>query len=158
VQLDLDGFPVTVADTAGLRESPDLIETEGVRRARARAASADLRIAVFDGAEWPALDPAALALVDRDTVPGLNKTHLGRPPEGASIAGRAAWPLSLATGDGLPALTAHLVACVAERIGLTEAPSLTRARHRATLQACRAALARAAAAPLPELAAEDLRL
>ncbi|MFO1060235.1 MAG: tRNA uridine-5-carboxymethylaminomethyl(34) synthesis GTPase MnmE [Dongiaceae bacterium] len=158
VQLDLGGFPVTLADTAGLRDSADPVEAEGVRRARARAASADLRIAVLDAGTWPDLDARTVALVDGDTVVVLNKTDLAGLPPVARIAGRAVWPLSLATGDGLPALTAHLAACVAERIGLTEAPSLTRARHRATLAACRAALARAADAALPELAAEDLRL
>jgi tRNA modification GTPase len=158
VQLDLGGFPVTVADTAGLRDGADLVESEGVRRARARAASADLKVALLDATTWPELDRETLALVDGDTVLVVNKTDLAGPPPVARIAGRAVWPLSLATGDGLAALTAHLAACVGERIGLTEAPSLTRARHRATLEACRAALARAAAAPLPELAAEDLRL
>jgi tRNA modification GTPase len=158
VQLDLGGFPVTVADTAGLRESADLIESEGVRRARARAGKADLRIALFDAGQWPRLDRGTLDLVDADTVPVLNKSDLRPPPRDASVAGIPAWPLSLATGEGLPALTAHLVACVSRRIGLTEAPSLTRARHRATLETCRAALARAGAAGLPELAAEDLRL
>ena len=42
VQLDLDGYPVTVIDTAGIRETDDPVEQEGVRRARARAADADL--------------------------------------------------------------------------------------------------------------------
>ena len=49
VRLDLSGYPVILADTAGLRESEDGIEQEGVRRARARAQSADLRLLVLDG-------------------------------------------------------------------------------------------------------------
>ena len=51
VRLDLGGYPVILADTAGLRDSEDGIEQEGVRRARARAESADLRLLVLDGAE-----------------------------------------------------------------------------------------------------------
>ena len=61
VHLDLGGYPVTLADTAGLRESADDIEGEGVRRALARAEQADLKLLVFDGAEWPALDLVARA-------------------------------------------------------------------------------------------------
>src|SRR4029077_3790890 len=48
VQLDLDGYPVTVIDTAGIRETDDPIEQEGVRRARARAADADLVLWLAD--------------------------------------------------------------------------------------------------------------
>src|SRR3954469_5378533 len=50
VQLDLDGYPVTVIDTAGIRETDDPVEQEGVRRARARAAEADLVLWLADGA------------------------------------------------------------------------------------------------------------
>jgi len=51
VHLDLGGWPVVLADTAGLRETGDAIEQEGVRRARARAAAADLRILVLDASD-----------------------------------------------------------------------------------------------------------
>src|SRR5215470_16938228 len=55
VHLDLGGWPVVLADTAGLRTSPDAIEQEGVRRARARAATADLRLLVLDATgDWRA--------------------------------------------------------------------------------------------------------
>ena len=49
VQLDLDGYPVTVIDTAGIRETDDPVEQEGVRRARARAEEADLVLWLVDG-------------------------------------------------------------------------------------------------------------
>ena len=58
VHLDLRGYPVTLLDTAGLREATDEVEAEGVRRARARAARADLRLLLLDGALWPAVDAA----------------------------------------------------------------------------------------------------
>ena len=48
VQLDLDGYPVTLIDTAGIRETDDPVEQEGVRRARARAAEADLVLWLVD--------------------------------------------------------------------------------------------------------------
>src|SRR5207253_10767829 len=50
VQLDLDGYPVTVIDTAGIRETDDPVEQEGVRRARARAGEADLVLWLADAA------------------------------------------------------------------------------------------------------------
>ena len=60
VHLDLAGYPVTLLDTAGLREAADVIEAEGVRRARDRAERADLRLIMFDGATWPDAGPGDL--------------------------------------------------------------------------------------------------
>ncbi|MBM3557629.1 MAG: tRNA uridine-5-carboxymethylaminomethyl(34) synthesis GTPase MnmE, partial [Alphaproteobacteria bacterium] len=55
VHLDLDGLPVVVSDTAGIRETQEAIEMEGVARARARAESADFRVVLCDSLAWPAL-------------------------------------------------------------------------------------------------------
>ena len=76
VRLDLAGWPLTLADTAGLRESRDEIESEGVRRALDRAASADLTLVVFDGALWPEVDAPSAALLGEAALPVLNKTDL----------------------------------------------------------------------------------
>ena len=51
--LDVAGFPVILADTAGLRERADTIESEGIRRALARANDADLILFIQDGSVWP---------------------------------------------------------------------------------------------------------
>ena len=66
VHLDLGGWPVVLADTAGLRETGDAIEQEGVRRARARADAADLRLLVLDAsdADWQATMQALTAAGD----------------------------------------------------------------------------------------------
>ncbi len=58
VHLDLGGYPVILADTAGLRETADAIEQEGIRRAWQQAEQADLKLLVLDGASTPWLDPA----------------------------------------------------------------------------------------------------
>ena len=58
VHLDLGGYPVTLLDTAGIRESDDPVEQEGVRRARARAAAADLVLWVVDASDERAARPA----------------------------------------------------------------------------------------------------
>jgi tRNA modification GTPase len=150
VSLDLGGVPVLLADTAGLRETADEIEAEGVRRALARAEAADLRLAVF-AADTPP-DAATLALVGRPgTVVVVNKVDLAPPLLEGAV------PISARTGEGLDALRARLAEEVAARAGLTEAAALTRPRHRAALAEAVAALAEVEAAPLPEIAAEGLR-
>lgn len=158
VHLDLGGYPVVLADTAGLREAAaDEVEEEGIRRARDRAARADVKVAVFDATALPALDPATVALVDRDTVVVLNKTDLSGG-DVIDVAGQIALPVSARTGAGLPELEKRLTEFAADRLAGSGVPALTRARHRSALEECRAALRRALNAPLPELMAEDVRL
>lgn len=158
VHLDLGGYPVVLADTAGLREAAaDEVEEEGIRRALDRAARADVKVAVFDATALPALDPATVALVDADTVVVLNKTDVAGP-QAVQVAGQGALPVSARTGAGLAALEARLTAFTADRLAGSGAPALTRARHRKALEECRDALRRALTAPLPELIAEDVRL
>ncbi|CAO3416993.1 tRNA uridine-5-carboxymethylaminomethyl(34) synthesis GTPase MnmE [Azospirillum endophyticum] len=157
VHLDLGGYPVVLADTAGLREAAaDEVEEEGIRRARDRAARADVKVAVFDATTLPDLDPATLDLIDRDTVVVFNKTDLAKAadlrPDLSPI------PVSAHTGAGLKALEEKLTAFSADRLAIGSAPSLTRTRHREALSECRESLLRALEAPLPELAAEDVRL
>ncbi|MBE0533395.1 MAG: tRNA uridine-5-carboxymethylaminomethyl(34) synthesis GTPase MnmE [Rhodospirillales bacterium] len=160
VHLDLGGLPVVVADTAGLREGGDAIECEGVRRAEARAAEADVRIAVFDATRWPAADGRAAALVDSATVVVINKSDLATPPPPLAVGGVSALAVSVRTGAGIEDLLAKLAAAVAARCPAAGAPAMTRARHREALEDCVAALDRfvGGSAATPELAAEDLRL
>lgn len=159
VALDLAGFPVTLADTAGLRDARDAIEEEGVRRARARAASADLKLVVVDAAE-PKEKTSLAALIDNDTVVVANKMDLA-PADGAAwtdaLGTGAAVKISVATGAGMAALEARLGAEIARRFGGESAPLITRGRHRQALEAACAALDRYPQAGAPELAAEELR-
>ena len=158
VHLDLGGYPVVVADTAGLREGGDAVESEGVRRARAQAQDAELKLAVFDGETWPERDAETESLVDADTVVVVNKSDLGSPAGPLRVNGRTAIPVSALTGDGIDGLLRALQTELAARAPAGDAPSLTRARHRQALEECRAALARYRGAGQVELAAEDLRL
>ena len=167
VHLNVAGYPLLVADTAGLRESGDTIEQEGVRRAKAWAEGADLKLAVFDGGALPDYDPETLELLDVDTLVAVNKADLAT---GASvavpalIAGHAVWPLSVKTGKGLDALLVELGEQVARRCETpSDGPAPTRARHREALVRTEAALARFLerdnnAHLGAELEAEDLRL
>jgi tRNA modification GTPase len=151
VAIDLAGYPVIFADTAGLRDSADMIEQEGLRRARARADTAELRLFVFDATE-PQDIAGAAAWPGTETLPVANKIDLipgGVPPGAFGISAR--------TGEGIAVLAEALTQRIAERYD-SAAPLLTRVRHREALQVTRDALARAGAAALPELRAEDLRL
>lgn len=159
VALDLGGYPVVLADTAGLRAGVDIVEEEGVRRAYARAASADLKLVVLDAAQ-PAEAAAVHELIDARTIVVANKIDL----IGAGDAGWAdrlgagpAARCSVKSGDGVGALIERLGRAVEESLTAGTAPLVTRARHREALESCVAALDRFAAAELPELAAEDLR-
>jgi tRNA modification GTPase len=161
VHLDLAGYPVTLLDTAGLREAADLIEAEGVQRARSRAEGADLRLIMVDGATWPDLDTATLAMVDEGAVIVVNKCDLTVLPDRLSVAGRAALSISCLTGAGMAALLEILAERASGLLASGHEPLLTRARHRVALQGAAEALARFSSAPEhTELAllAEDLRL
>ena len=136
------GVPVTLVDTAGLRETADEIEAEGVRRAIRRAEAADLVIRVSApgaAAEGPGLHVA-------------NKADLGGCPTEGVLA------VSALTGAGMEALRDRL-ATEARRLTEQEGPPpLTRARHRAALIQARDRLEAASTAMWPELRGEDLRL
>ena len=167
VHLDLGGYPVTLADTAGLRalraDDGDGIEQEGMRRARHKAAGADLTLAVFDVTTWPRLAPEGLALVDENGLVVLNKLDL-RPEapaelEAVEVRGRPVFAISARTGQGLGGFLEDLERRVVDSLGVAgSGPAVTRIRHRRALEDCCTALERALGAELPELTAEDLRL
>ncbi|HEX2115729.1 MAG TPA: tRNA uridine-5-carboxymethylaminomethyl(34) synthesis GTPase MnmE [Alphaproteobacteria bacterium] len=167
VQLDLGGYPVTVADTAGLRALPEAaeghaaIESEGIRRALARAEAADLKLLVLDATAGEP-DESITGLIDTDTLVVLNK--IDAVPHAQPIVAGQIWRVSVKTGEGLPKLLDALSGETAKRLALQDgaAPLVTRARHRAALEECVAALERAHELTVrlaePELVAEDLRL
>ncbi len=163
LHLDLRGYPLTLADTAGLRaveaEGGDEIEVEGVARARARAEAADLRLVVFDATLDLAAQKETAELVTADSLVVFNKVDLAPPPAQPPFATETVLAVSAKTASGLEALLDVLAARAEARLGLAGgAAPLTRLRHREALADCVAALRRAAEAALPELRAEDLRL
>jgi tRNA modification GTPase len=157
VRLVLAGYPVWIADTAGLREAADAIEAEGVRRALARAEEADLRLGV---AEAGAAAPQGLVVTLRaGDILIRSKADLAAFA-GEAPAGVLQLAVSARTGLGLDQLQSLLTARVLDVLGREEAPVLTRARHRRLVEEARAALERAIPelASRSELAAEDVRL
>lgn len=164
VHLDLGGWPITLADTAGLRETAEEIESEGIRRALARAEQADLKLLVFDGELWPAIDATTQKLIDDQTIIVVNKEDLvardKSHPLPPTAGGMPSVPLFLSakTGDGIPALLGRLMQEVDLRFADAGSPPLTRARHREALTESHSCLNRALAAQASELRAEDVRL
>jgi tRNA modification GTPase len=178
VHLELAGLPVTFADTAGIRQSTDAIEQEGVRRATARAGEADITLAVLDirtaAEDYPTIAP----LLGEGAVVVLNKVDLARScqlPVASLQKGNALrvgekdasnWqlatdnslPLSLHTHEGTNALLTTLETMVRERFTPGHQPTLTRLRHRRALEATLMALTQFAAEEAPELRAENLRM
>lgn len=157
VALDIGGLPVVVADTAGLRSGRNRVEQEGVRRARQRAERADLRIAVFDGATWPAVAQELVRLIDKDAVIVVNKSDLGRVGSEPEIAGRAGMAVSALTGEGSAELVAEIGRRLQGRFEDSGAVTATRLRHRRGIEACLAALDRACSETAGEVMSEELR-
>jgi len=157
VHLDLGGWPVVLADTAGLRESGDAIEQEGVRRAKARAESADLRLLVLDATDdWQATMQAMTAGAHWDPAHDIvvvNKVDLAAVD---AVVGVVA--LSATSGLGLTELLARIERAAGQLMEQGAAAPLTRVRHREALIEAEKALGRALAASEIALAAEDLRL
>ncbi|MFL5026740.1 MAG: tRNA uridine-5-carboxymethylaminomethyl(34) synthesis GTPase MnmE [Microvirga sp.] len=150
VHCDLGGLPVIIVDTAGLRESGDMIEREGVSRARARAQDADLVLWLVPPEGEESEPPQAQRLLRVGT-----KSDLNRVRHDCDLT------IAAATGEGLPELIARLEEEASALMGQGDA-ILTRERHRKALERAHAALERARAmlvghGPL-ELAAEEVRL
>jgi tRNA modification GTPase len=152
VRLDLGGYPVILADTAGLREPGDAIEREGIRRAEARARDADLRLLLLDASSADATARVDQALVAAADLTVWNKVDIARAP--ADTMG-----VSAKTGEGMGQLIAELARHAGERLG-GDSPALTRLRHRQLLKRAHAALTAALGAPSasPELVAENVRV
>lgn len=163
VQLDLDGYPVTVIDTAGIRETNDPVEQEGVRRARARAEDADLVLWLVEAEQ----------AVDPDVTRPLRKSGGGDRPDGSvwivrnkidlgeagSSGPSGEFAISARRGDGIPALIDALVKFASEFFGSSEGAVVTRARQRDLLSRASDSLRRSLelVEEGEELAAEELR-
>ncbi|SHI14250.1 tRNA uridine-5-carboxymethylaminomethyl(34) synthesis GTPase MnmE [Bradyrhizobium erythrophlei] len=162
VQLDLDGYPVTVIDTAGIRETEDPVEQEGVCRARARADEADLVLWMIDAQhEMNRPEGAAPVWTVRNKI-DLEGGGVANPGQTAGASpgpDGAGFKISASRGDGIQQLVAGLIAFAQDFFGSGEGALVGRVRQRELLQQTAASLQRSitAAGGGEELAAEDLR-
>jgi tRNA modification GTPase len=167
VHFDLGGYPVTLLDTAGIRDSTDPVEQEGVRRARAGVAAADLVLWVIDvSAAGMALDDTGRSSFKSDVWLIKNKIDLAVDKlcisceSGSGISSPMTFSISATTGAGTDALVTALTAFAQNYFSATEPALVTRARHRRALEDTVAALDRALAeraSGREELIAEELR-
>ena len=163
-QMTMAGYQVLLADTAGLRTTGDIIELEGVRRARSWAERADLRLWVVDRATgdgaWRIAEdlvrPGDICLLNKaDLVPG---SDAGGAREAAMDRGATVLETSVLS-DGVGPLAALLADRVARDLSSADFPAATRERHTLVLREARDHLVRALdQLGEPELAAEDVRL
>ena len=158
VHLDLGGYAVILADTAGIRATGDAVEAEGVRRAARTAADADVRLVVLDGATWPELPPDVAGAAAPEDIVVLNKCDLIDADVIEGELNLSPLPVSALGGVGMDMVVAELTRRVSRLSGGGEAPVITRTRHRAALEKCVEALTRFDPEKSSELAAEDLRL
>ena len=138
--LDLGGYPVTVADTAGIRASEDTIEKEGIRRARGWAESADLRVLV--------LDPETIENANQfgDLLKSDDPVLINKADQAATTKKKMAidYPLvSVKTGYGLERALSELTTIAKKKMGTQRLTTITQARHRARLNDCLVALKKA---------------
>jgi tRNA modification GTPase len=171
VHLDLDGFPVSVLDTAGIRDSDDPVEQEGVRRARARAGDADLVLWVVEagsGQDGPAIHSMAAKKQGGPEVWLVrNKIDLsGSISPEMTISERELqftimFSLSAVTNEGVNHLVNHISRYVGDFFAGGEGALVTRERQRKALEVTSAALDRAIKegfAGREDIIAEELRL
>jgi tRNA modification GTPase len=165
-RIDIDGLPLHVLDTAGLRDSTDVVEAEGVRRATAEMSRADRVLFVIDCSD----DPAGRAFEEqRARLPAdvpvtlvFNKMDLGDGlPMSDTISGPPRLHVSARTGMGLDQLRAHLKDSVSF-LSTGNGSISARRRHLEALERARACVENAAAQldqrRAGELIAEELRL
>jgi len=156
VHLDLDGFPATLVDTAGLREAVGAVEREGVRRAGARAEDADVVLWLSD-LTGPAEVPPPLA--GSAIRVGTKVDRIDSAGERSRLAAGFDVATSVTTGEGINHLLTMIGAKLRAEFAPGESPLITRERHRAALAGAVAAMEAALVddkRPL-ELRAEDLR-
>ncbi len=163
VRLDLDGYPVVVSDTAGIREAIGEVEREGIRRTIAHGRAADLVIWITEATGLDRKVPDEIVESGVTIVRVVNKIDLlgGGDVPGSDDDGIAdrAFAVSVRSGEGLAALIGMISDFARERIAPIDAPVITQARHRRALQDCLSCLQGYLAldVKLPEIGAEALR-
>ncbi len=152
VQMDIAGYPVILMDTAGLRESDNEIEEEGIRRARARAGQADIKLALFDASKLPEMDAHTKELLDDNSIVIISKCDTSKLQTPHSTL-----RLSTKTGEGVDTLLSLIEQKVTAFFAGEGATLVTRARHRALLSEAELLLSAALSDKPLELSCEELR-
>ena len=154
INIDLDGYPVTIADTAGIRNSEDIIELEGINRAFKKADHADIKLIILDASNPSSYDPEILSMIDLNTIVLINK--IDQEQHYTEIEGSI--KVAINKNIGLDIFLQSLSNLITKKFSLSSDPLVTRERHRYHLNNCYESLSRFTLDKPLELACEDLRL
>lgn len=153
--IDIGGYPVILSDTAGIRESSDPIESEGINRAKERSSEADLRIELFP---YEQHDNLSCNIADNDTIYVFSKADDVVTDQNIQIGNVHFLPVSIVKGVGIDKLISLIKKKIEEKLGHDrDIPVITRQRHRNCMQQALEYLQRFNIDNPIELMAEDLR-
>ncbi len=152
--LDIGGYPIILQDTAGIHdETSDLIEKEGIARARKISQNSDIKIIISDASEAKIESNEFDDLIDENTILLLNKIDIAKQKAQGKFI-----PISVKSKQGLDDLTDAIIN-IAERIAKpSDSPQITRARHRAQLESALECLNSFSINNDLVLATEDIRM
>lgn len=154
--IDIGGYPIILSDTAGIRESSDPIESEGISRAKKRSFEADLRIELFPFEQRYNIN---CNVVNSDTIYVLSKADDAINDRNILIGGVDFLPISILKGIGTNKLISLIKKKAEEKFGHDrDTPVITRQRHRSHMQKALEHLQRFNIDNPIELISEDLRL
>lgn len=154
--IDIGGYPIILSDTAGIRESEDIIEKEGVKRAKSLAKNADIKLVMLDSNK-PELPEDVEDILDENCIIIANKSDLGAtsPKE---IAGMKVISISLKSKDGIKELFDSIEERASNLAGIESGVAITRARQRKNIKDAKDSIDRCDLRGELVLSAEDIRL
>ncbi|UTW55476.1 tRNA uridine-5-carboxymethylaminomethyl(34) synthesis GTPase MnmE [Kordiimonas sp. SCSIO 12610] len=167
IQLDLGGYPVRLIDTAGIRNTDNAVEKEGIRRAFDKANDADLKLVLVRADQWPKIPKTLMGIIDEKTLIIITKSdtvddsamfHVEQLDQKFTIF--SIQSISVRNKLGIDELFKNLSSYIADQMDGRDLPSLTRLRHRSALETCIEHLERFEdnAGFDAVLAAEDIRM
>jgi tRNA modification GTPase len=154
--LDIGGFPIILADTAGIRQSLDAVEQEGIERAKRNALNADIKILVIDASDERPLAEEILKMVDDNTIILLNKIDIAKNIP--SCYGVSVIKTSIKSLVGMDILLAKIEELASKIAIPLETPSITRIRYRSNISKSLASIENFENSDDIILKAEDIRL
>ena len=158
IHLEIAGLKVIIADTAGIRQTNDLVEKEGVKRSLKKANEADLKILVIDGSKLDEFDQDKLKLIDEDSLVIINKIDLKNPKIPQYLTKFKPILVSIKQKINLETLINQLENKVQKISQPALNPLITRVRYRNALNAAADYLENFSLKKEVELASEDLRI
>lgn len=133
--LDIGGYPIILQDTAGInQQASDIIEHKGIELATKAAQSADIKIVIYDATNFDEKDEYFSSVIDDHTIILLNKTDLSNDNLPKKIHGHVPLKISVKNQKGLDNLLDEITKIATNIAKPSEAPQITRARHRAQLE------------------------